>query len=74
MYTVLVGLIISNHFAVFDNPVNATTVDDYIPAAHTSAAAVAEALFFNQDFATPVPNPAVPSPAPALPCPALPLL
>jgi hypothetical protein len=65
----LAGLIRSNHYAVFDNPVNAPTVDDYIPAANTSAAPVADALFSTQDFATTVAPPALPCPysSPVLP-------
>ena len=75
----LAGLIRSNHYAVFDNPVNATTVDDYIPAANASAAPVADAMFVTQDVTTPVHTPALPasapalsSSAPALPAPAMP--
>jgi hypothetical protein len=41
----LAGLILSNHYAAIDNPVNAAIIDDYIPAANTSAAPVAEVLF-----------------------------
>ena len=69
----LAGLIRSNHYAVFDNPVNATTVDDYIPAANASAAPVADAMFVTQDVATPVHTPVLPCPLLALPCPPLPL-
>ncbi len=57
----------SNHYAVFNNPVNATKVDDYVPAANTSAAPVGDAMFVTQDVATPVHTPALPSSAPALP-------
>ncbi len=63
----LAGLIRSNHYAVFDRPVNTPTVDDYIPAAYASAAPVADAMFVTQDVATPVPTPALPAFAPALP-------
>ncbi len=78
----LAGLIRSNHSAVFDNPVNATTVDDYIPAANASASPVADAMFVTQDAcrhscsypcpALPASAPALPSSAPSLPAPALP--
>ncbi len=43
----------------------AAILDDYIPAANTSAAPVTEAMLVTQDFATPVPTPDIPSSATA---------